>query len=183
MGMAELAQQLVSPEEWCELQEAMGLLEAGDFAAFYGRFSEVVRSMLFLESLEEFLNFAKGDTLDRECLCAAFLCGRGYGISVGGYEEDVTPALTEFLQTRGAGFPEVLEILSREKIYTDCDDFDNFKRALTDVDQVLDGHGLRVTVWEDGVYCGCEYTLLLLRKELAERVCGGWQSENFEIYL
>ena len=75
-----------------------------------------------------------------------------------------------------------LEIIRREKIYTDCADFDNFKKSLTEVNQVLDSRGLRLAVWEDCVYCDCEYTLLLLKKELAEQTAR-WQSENFEIYL
>lgn len=182
MDMMELAGLIVSPEEWLVFQEAIRLLERDDYAGFYGKFPGVVQRVLFIDNREEFLDFAGENALDRECVCAALLCERGYGLSVGGYEEDLTPALTGFLQARGAAFPEVLEIIRREKIYTDCADFDNFKKSLTEVNQVLDSRGLRLAVWEDCVYCDCEYTLLLLKKELAEQTAR-WQSENFEIYL
>ena len=76
-----------------------------------------------------------------------------------------------------------LKGLQRERVYTDCGDFDNFKRTLSEVNQVLEGQGVRLAVWEDFVYCDCEYTLLLLDRALAARVYAEWESENFMIYL
>ena len=181
MDMMELARQIVSAEEWCALQEAMGLLEAGDYAGFYGRFSGVVERVLLLDSLEEFLDFARENPLDRECVCAAFLCERGYGLSVGGYEDELNGALKAFLLGRGAAGPAVLEVIGRERIYTDCGDRDNFKASIEAVNQALAGP--RIAVWEDFVYCDCEYTLLLLEPVLAERVRAGWRSESFTRYL
>ena len=48
---------------------------------------------------------------------------------------------------------------------------------------MLEGQGVRLAVWEDFVYCDCEYTLLLLDRALAARVYAEWESENFMIYL
>ena len=59
--------------------------------------------------------------------CAAFLCAHGYGIQIGGYEDDLTHTLTEFFHTQGMEYPEISEIVHKEKIYTDCSDYDNFK--------------------------------------------------------
>lgn len=183
MYMTELAKLILPPEEYGELREAVGLLESGRFAAFYEKCPSVVLSVLFIDNLEKFLDFSKENALNQECVCAAFLCERGYGLSVGGYEDDLTQALVGFLQGRGAAAPEALEILQRERVYTDCGDFDNFKRTLSEVNQVLEGQGVRLAVWEDFVYCDCEYTLLLLDRALAARVYAGWRSENFMIYL
>ena len=183
MDMMELAKLILPPEEYGELREAVGLLESGRFATFYEKYPGIVLSVLFIDNLEEFLDFSKENTLDRECVCAAFLCGKGYGLSVGGYEDDLTQALVGFLQGRGAAAPEALEILQRERVYTDCGDFDNFKRTLSEVNQVLEGQGVRLAVWEDFVYCDCEYTLLLLDRAVEERVHAGWRSESFMIYL
>lgn len=183
MDMTELAKLILPPEEYGELREAVGLLEIGRFAAFYEKYPGVVLSVLFIDNLEEFLDFSKENTLNQECVCAAFLCGRRYGLSVGGYENDLTQALAGFLQGRGAAAPEALEILQRERVCTDCGGFDNFKRTLTQINQVLESQGVRLLVWEDFVYCDCEYTLLLLDRSLAERVRTGWRSENFTIYL
>lgn len=183
MDMTELAKLILPPEEYGELREAVGLLEIGRFAAFYEKYPGVVLSVLFIDNLEEFLDFSKENALNQECVCAAFLCERGYGLSVGGYEEDLTQELAGFLQARGAALPEALEIIRRERVCTDCGGRDNFKGTLEAVNQALDGQGLRVAVWEDFVYCDCEYTLLLLDRALAERVRTGWRSENFTIYL
>lgn len=79
--------------------------------------------------------------------------------------------------------PEISEIVCKEKIYTDCSDYDNFKKSMTAINQELDTHGIRLVVLEDFVYCDCEYTVLKLDKALADKMLSSWSSENFEIYL
>lgn len=80
-------------------------------------------------------------------------------------------------------YPEIAEIISREKIYTDCSDYDNFKKSLTAINQVLDAHGMHLIVFEDFVYCDCEYTMLMVDKVFAEKISSAWKSDNFKIYL
>lgn len=104
-----------------------------------------------LETLDEFLDFSKENSLDKECYCAAFLCAYGYGIQIGGYEDDLTHTLTEFFHTQGMEYPEISEIVCKEKIYTDCSDYDNFKKSMTAINQELDTHGIRLVVLEDFV--------------------------------
>ena len=95
----------------------------------------------------------------------------------------MTHTLTEFFHTQEMEYPEISEIICKEKIYTDCSDYDNFKKSLTAINRVLDIHGLQLIVLEDFVYCDCEYTMLRLDKTLADKVLSAWSSENFEIYL
>ena len=71
-------------DEKKELQTSMELFEKSDYSAFYESNQNIVQSVLFLETLEEFLDFSKGNSLDKECYCAAFLCAHGYGIQIGG---------------------------------------------------------------------------------------------------
>ena len=115
--------------------------------------------------------------------CVAFLCAHGYGIQIGGYEDDLTHTLTEFFHTQGMEYPEISEIVCKEKIYTDCSDYDNFKKSMTAINQELDTHGIRLVVLEDFVYCDCEYTVLKLDKALADKMFSSWSTDNFEIYL
>ena len=183
MKMMDLAKQLLSPAEQTELRESLDLLERGEASEFYERNQVVVHKLLFLQDEAEFLDFSAQDRLDGECVCAAFLCEKGYGLQVGGYEEDLTEPLTDFFEKQGLASPEVREILSREVIFTDCGDFDNFKDAVTDLNQVLEPRGLRLAVWEDCLYCDCEYTILLLEKSLAEQAAASWQSESLERYI
>ena len=183
MNILNLADLLLSPDEKKELQTSMELFEKSDYSAFYESNQNIVQSVLFLETLEEFLDFSKGNSLDKECYCAAFLCAHGYGIQIGGYEDDLTPALTEFFHVQGMEYPEISEIIRKEKIYTDCSDYDNFKKSVTTMNQILDAHGVRLVVLEDFVYCDCEYTVLSMDKTLADKVLSSWNSDNFEIYL
>lgn len=183
MKMMDLANQLLSPAERAELEESLDLLERGEASAFYERNQVIVHGILFLRDEAEFLDFSSQDRLDRECFCAAFLCARGYGLQVGGYEEDLTEPLTDFFEGKDLASPELLEIINREVISTDCGDFDNFKEAVTDLNRVLEPRGLRLAVWEDCVYCDCEYTIVLLERPLAEQAAASWQSESLERYI
>ena len=183
MNILDLADLLLSPDEKKELQTSKELLEQSNYSAFYESNQNIIKSILFLETLDEFLDFSKENSLDKECYCAAFLCTCGYGIQIGGYEDDLTHILTEFFHTQGMEYPEISEIVCKEKIYTDCSDYDNFKKSMTAINQELDTHGIRLVVLEDFVYCDCEYTVLKLDKALADKMLSSWSSDNFEIYL
>ena len=182
MNISSLAELLLSPEEKNEMQNSAQMLQAKDFTGFYDKNQSMVGSILFVESVDEFLDFSKENSLDMECFCAAFLCAKGYGIQVGGYEDDLTQPLTAFFKTRGIDYPEVFEIIQSETIYTDCGD-DNFKESLTAINEVLSPRGMRVIVFEDGIYCDCEYTVLIVDNALADQLTSSWQSNSFEIYL
>ena len=183
MNALNLADLLLSPEEKNELQSLMEMLEQSNYSVFYEKNQNIIQSILFIETLEEFLDFSKENNLDAECFCIAFLCTHGYGIQIGGYEDDLTHTLTEFFHTQEMEYPEISEIICKEKIYTDCSDYDNFKKSLIAINKVLEMHGVQLIVLEDFVYCDCEYTILRLEKTLADKVLATWSSDNFEIYL
>ena len=183
MNVLNLADLLLSSDEKNELKSSMEMLEQSNYSMFFEKNQSIIQSILFIETLEEFLDFSKENDLDVECFCAAFLCAHGYGIQIGGYEDDLTHTLTEFFHTQKMEHPEISEIICKEKIYTDCSDYDNFKKSLTAVNKVLDAHGLQLIVLEDFVYCDCEYTVLKLDKTLADKVISAWNSDNFEISL
>lgn len=183
MNVVDLAAMLLSPNEKSEMQISIELLEQSNFSVFYEKNQEIVQSILFIETLDDFLDFSNESLLDVECYCAAFLCAKGYGIQVGGYEDDLTHTLTAFFHSREIEYPAITEIICKEKIYTDCSDFDNFKKSVAAINQVLDTHGVRLIVLEDFVYCDCEYTVLCLNKAFADKVLSSWSSNNFEIYL
>ena len=183
MNILSLAELLLSPEEKGEMQNSMQMLEAKNFSGFYEINSSIVYNILFIESVDEFLDFTAENSLDIECFCAAFLCAKGYGIQVGGYEDDLTQTLTSFFKAKKFDNPAIFEIINSEKIYTDCSDYDNFKKSMTAINSVFDPDGVRVIVFEDFVYCDCEYTMLLVDNDMADRLTSSWQSDNFEVYL
>ena len=183
MNIAGLAELLLALDEKIEMQHSVQLLEAKRFSEFYEANQDAVRSILFVESLDEFLDFSKDNSLDVECFCAAFLCAKGCGIQIGGYEDDLTQTLTAFFRAKGFDDPEIFEVINGGKIYTDCSDCDNFKTSMTAINRALASQGVRAVVFEDFVYCDCEYTVLMVDSGLADRLTSLWQSENFEIYL
>lgn len=183
MDVVKLADLLLSPEGKHEMQSSLELLEQSNYSAFYEKNQSIIQNILFLETLDEFLDFSSENRLDVECFCAAFLCSKGCGVQVGGYEDDLTRTLTDFFKVIDMGYSEILEIISKEKIYTDCSDYDNFKKSLVAINQILDTHGVRLIVLEDFVYCDCEYTVLIIEKALAGEVISSWNSDNFEIFL
>ncbi len=183
MNIKDLAELLLSSEAKSEMGKSIQMIAAKDYSTFYEDNQDIVRNILFIETIDEFLEFVSENTLDVECFCAAFLCAKGYGIQVGGYEDDLTQTLTKFFEGKGFAYPEILEIIGKEKIYTDCSDYDNFKKSLTSINKILDEHGIRVIVFEDFVYCDCQYTMLVVSKTLANDLISEWQSDNFEIYL
>lgn len=183
MNALSLAELLLSPEEKNEMQNSVQMLQAKDISGFYDKNQSIVRNILFIESVDEFLDFSSENSLDIESFCAAFLCSKGYGIQVGGYEDDLTHSLTELFKAKGIDDPKVFEIINSEKIYTDCSDYDNFKKSLTAINQVIGSYGIQVIVFEDFVYCDCEYTVLIVDNALADKLISLWQSDSFEIYL
>lgn len=189
MNITDLVELLLSSEEQKEMQASIQLLENKNYRAFYEKNQEIVRSILFIEDMDEFLDFSSGSHLDMECFCFAFLCTRTpncakkHGIQIGGYEDDLTDTLTAFFHTTGFGYPEIFEMIGREKIYTDCDDGDNFKKSMEEMNKILGVHGLKILVFEDSVYCACEYTILAIDKSLADKLAASWESDNFAIYL
>lgn len=183
MNILNLTELLLSPDEKKELQSSMEMLEHSNYSGLYEKNQSIIQSILFIETLDEFLDFSTENELNAECFCAAFLCANGYGIQIGGYEDDLTHTLTEFFHMKGMEQPEISEMICREKIYTDCSDHDNFKKSLIAINQILDAYGVKLVVLEDCVYCDCEYTILSLDKTLADNVFAAWNSDDFEIYL
>ena len=183
MDYINLTRQLLTQEEQNEMKSSIELLENGNYRGFYEKNKDIIQSILFIGELEEFLDFSGENELDRECFSFAFLCAKKQGIQIGGYEDDLTDILTAFFEEKGLRYPEVSGIIEREVIYTDCSGFDNFKKSMEEINQILDLHGLNLVVFEDFVYCDCEYTVLVLDRSLAECISNSWESDNFSIYL
>lgn len=183
MTMKDLTQMLLTVEEASELQHDLELLENKAYSAFYTVNERIIRNILFLENLDEFLDFVSEEALDVECFCFAYLCEKQYGISFGGYEDDVRPALTSFLNGKGINSSELQTLIAKERIYTECDDVDNFKSSVSAMNQILNNTGVRLVVFEDGIYCDCEYSLLLVTEDLYTDIVESWESDNFDIYV
>ena len=74
MNVVDLAVMLLSLDEKSEMQTSIELLEQSNFSAFYEKNRDIVQSILFIETLDDFLDFSSENLLDAESYCAAFLC-------------------------------------------------------------------------------------------------------------
>ena len=74
MNVVDLVVMLLSPDEKSEMQTSIELLEQSNFSAFYEKNRDIVQSILFIETLDDFLDFSSENLLDAESYCAAFLC-------------------------------------------------------------------------------------------------------------
>lgn len=72
MNVSSLAERLLSPEEKNEMQNSIQMLQAKNFSGFYDKNQSILRNILFIESVDEFLDFSNENSLDLECFCAAF---------------------------------------------------------------------------------------------------------------
>lgn len=183
MNVQNLMERVLTSEENQKLKVLIELLKQKDYATFYEANSEILRNILFVENLDEFLDFINENDLDIECFEIAYMCQRQYGIQIGGYEDDVRPALISFFQHKGLLSQNLQFVLEKDRIYTDCSDTDNFKNSIILLNQILDEFGMRLLVLEDFVYCDCEFSLLLLKKDMCNELRQSWESDNFEIYL
>lgn len=183
MNIKDLMKSLLTPEEQQELHSSLKLLEDQNYSEFYEKSKDLIANILFIENYAEFNEFTQEDDLDTEYFCFAFLCGKNHGIQVGGYEDDLTERFTAFFDSQKPGYAEISAIIRAEKIYTDYDGKDNFAKSLKKINQVLSAHHLQLVVFENDVYCACEYTILLLGQSFADTVAASWESDNFRIYL
>ena len=91
MNVVDLAVMLLSLDEKSEMQTSIELLKESNFSAFYENNQDIVQSILFIETLDDFLDFSSENLLDVECYCAAFLCAKGYGILAPGRSPGRSP--------------------------------------------------------------------------------------------
>lgn len=183
MTIKDLTHMLLTAEEGTELQHNLELLENKGYSDFYTANEKIIHNILFFEDFDEFLEFVNEEDLDVECFCFAYLCEKQHGISLGGYEEDVRPALTSFLIDKGINSPELQALIAKERIYTECDDVDNFKASVSAMNQILNNSGVRLVVFEDGMYCDCEYSLFVVKEDLYTDIINSWESDNFDLYI
>lgn len=183
MDVFDITRLLLPPAQQGELAQSLALLEAEDRAGFYQRESGAAEQILFIQTAEEWLDFCARQSLDRERCCFAFLCQKGKALQIGGYQQDIAPELLAFLAGLERDTPEIRQWLKQERIDAGCGEPRPFLQAIGRLNRMLSAQGVGLALWEDGLYCDCQYTLALLDDKAAKQAADGWQSENFELLL
>ena len=121
-----------------EKQYVHTLFETKNFSELYKTQSEVINAMLSIENQEEFEDFLEqDDSVEEAVFWLHYAAARGESLPIGGYEEDVTQKVADFL---GQRLPEDIFAVVQEhlqNIYVDIDAEDNLKEKIDLCNQCL----------------------------------------------
>lgn len=139
-----------------EKQAIHKLFELEQFSELYQTQADVINEMLAIESQQEFEDFlAEAGGLDEDVFWLHYGAVHSESLSIGGYEEDVSQKVSDFLKLRLPEnlFSAVLEHL--QDVYVDLDDEDNLKEKVDLCNQCLEGtdYSLRLD-FDDTYYAG-----------------------------
>ena len=139
-----------------EKQYVHTLFETKNFSELYQAQSEVINEMLSIENQEECEDFLEHeDSVEEAVFWLHYAAVRGESLLIGGYEEDVTPKVVDFL---GQRLPEDIFAAVQEhlqNIYVDIDAEDNLKEKIDLCNQHLsDTNYLLQLDFDDTYYAG-----------------------------
>ena len=121
-----------------ERQYVHTLFETKNFSELYQAQSEVINEMLSIENQEEFEDFLENeDSVEEAVFWLHYAAVHGESLPIGGYEEDVTQKVMDFL---GERLPEDIFAAVKEhlqNIYVDIDAEDNLKEKIDLCNQCL----------------------------------------------
>lgn len=132
------------------------LFETEHFSELYPTQAGVINEMLSIETQQEFEEFlADEGGIDEEVFWLHYGAVHSESLSIGGYEEDVTQKVSDFLKQKLPEdlFSAMLEHL--QNVYVDIDDEDNLKEKVALCNQCLENtdYSLRLD-FDDTYYAG-----------------------------
>lgn len=147
-----------------EKQSIRMLFETEHFSELYRAQADVINEMLFIETQQEFEDFlASEGGIDEEVFWLHYGAVHSESLSIGGYEEDVTQKISEFLKQK---LPENLFSAMREhlqNVYVDVDGEDNLKEKVDLCSQCLENtdYSLRLD-FDDTYYAGVYFLSVVM---------------------
>ncbi|MDE7207177.1 MAG: hypothetical protein K2N90_08500 [Lachnospiraceae bacterium] len=146
-----------------EKQSIHTLFETENFSELYQAQIEVIQQMLSLDTQEEFEDFLEsGDSLEEDVFWLHYAAVHGESLLIGGYEEDVTPKVTDFLKQQ---LPEALFLTIQEhlqSLYVDIDAEDNLEEKIGFCNQCLADTDYRLRLEFDDTYYAGIYFLSVI---------------------
>lgn len=144
-------------EDTKKIQE---LLSKREYQAVFDQYAPVLRDMLFVQSLEEWLDFIRQEgALEEEPLKLYLSAWRGESLLLGCYEGEATRKVLDYL--RGRIPEELLEQLSGSApIVIDIDELNGtLERQIAPYQEILDPTGFILHIEFEDVYCAGAYFL------------------------
>jgi len=139
-----------------EKQSIHTLFETEHFLELYQTHADVINEMLSTETEQEFEDFlASEGGIVEDVFWLHYGVVHGESLSIGGYEEDVTQKVSDFLKQK---LPDNLFSAMQEhlqNVYVDIDDEDNLKEKVGLCNQCLENtdYSLRLD-FDDTYYAG-----------------------------
>ena len=143
-----------------EKQYIHTLFETENFSELYRVQTEVINEMLSLDNQEDFEDFLEsGDIIEEDVFWPHYAAVYGESLLIGGYEEDITQKVTDFLKQR---IPENIFLTIQEllqKLYVDIDAEDNLEETIGFCNQYLADTGYSLQLKFDDTYYAGAYFL------------------------
>ena len=143
-----------------DVKNIQKLLSQGKYQAVYDQYAPVLRDMLFVQSLEEWLDFIQREgTLEEEPLRLYLSAWRGSCLLLGCYEGEAAPKVLSWLKGRIS--EELLEKLSGlPPIVIDVDELDGtLEKQLAPYQDLLTQAGFSFHIDFEDTYCAGAYFL------------------------
>ena len=146
-----------------EMQYIHTLFETEQFSELYQVQSEVIHEMLSIDNQQDFEDFIENeDCIDEDVFWLYYAVVHGESLLIGGYEEDVTQKVANFLKLK---LPEdIFSIVhgQLQNLYVDIDAEDNLDEKLGLCNQCLADTDYSLRLDFDDTYCAGAYFLSVI---------------------
>lgn len=143
-----------------DMKRIQELLSKGEYQAVYDQYAPMLQDMLFVQSLEEWLDFIQQEgALEEEPLGLYLSAWRGECLLLGGYQGDVTQAVLDCLKGKIPG--ELLEKLSGlPPVVIDIDELNGtLEKQIAPYQEVLELAGFALHIDFEDIYSAGAYFL------------------------
>ena len=148
-----------------EKQDIHTLFETENFSELYQVQAEVINEMLSLDNQEDFEDFLESeDSIEEDVFWLHYDAAHGERLLIGGYEEDVTQKVADFLKRQ---LPEDSFLTIQEQLqnlYVDMDAEDNLEEKIGLCNQCLADTDHSLLLDFDDTYCAGTYFLSVRHK-------------------
>ena len=147
-----------------EKQYIHTFFETENYLELYQVQAEVINEMLAIDNQQEFEDFLESeDYIEEDVFWLHYAVVHGESLLIGGYEEDVTQKISDFLKQR---LPEELYFKMQEylkKIYVDIDEEDNLEEKIGLCNQSLKATDYSLQLdFDDTYYAGAYFLSVIL---------------------
>lgn len=146
-----------------EKQYIHTLFKTNNFSELYQVQSEVIHEILSIDNQQDFEDFIENeDCIDEDVFWLHYAVVREESLLIGGYEEDVTQKVADFLKQR---LPEDIFSTVQEhlqNIYVDIGAEDNLEEKIGFCNQCLADTDYSLQLDFDDTYCAGDYFLSII---------------------